>query len=260
MRRQWLISKGETDMKAMREAYGEALVELGRTNPNVLVLDADLSAATRSALFKDAYPERFFNVGVAEGNMVSIAAGMASSGKIPFVNTFAVFLALRAGDPVRSLVAYNKLNVKLAGACGGLSDSYDGASHQSVEDVAVMRAIPNMTVIVPADEHAARKAVFASIKRQQFSVGMSLIEPGKIHEEHKHDGNEELIVVMGGEGMAKIAGREFAVGYGSVIAIDPGEYHGFVNTGHQPLILLWIYDPPGAESKFVTRVPKEGMA
>ena len=100
----------------------------------------------------------------------------------------------------------------------------------------------------------------SSIKRQQFSVGMSLIEPGKIHEEHKHDGNEELIVVMGGEGMAKIAGQEFAVGYGSVIAIDPGDYHGFVNTGHQPLILLWIYDPPGAESKFATRVPREGMA
>ena len=149
-------------MKSMREAYGEALVELGRTNPNVLVLDADLSGSTRSVLFKNAYPERFFNVGVAEGNMVSIAAGMAVSGKIPFVNTFALFLALRAGDPVRSLVAYNKLNVKLAGAYGGLSDSYDGASHQSVEDVAVMRAIPNITVIVPADEHAARKAVFAA--------------------------------------------------------------------------------------------------
>jgi transketolase len=151
-------------MKAMREAYGEALVELGKINSNVVVLDADVSSSTRSILFKNAFPDRFFNVGIAEGNMVSIAAGLAATGKIPFVNTFALFLALRAGDPVRSLIAYNKLNVKLAGAYGGLSDSYDGASHQSVEDVSVMRAIPNMTVIVPADEHAAKQVVFAAVR------------------------------------------------------------------------------------------------
>ncbi len=151
-------------MKTMREAYGEALVELGGANPNVLVLDADVSSSTRSALFGKAYPNRFFNVGIAEGNMMSIAAGLATTGKIPFVNTFALFCAMRAGDPVRSLIAYNKLNVKIGGAYGGLSDSYDGASHQSVEDVAVMRVIPNMTVVVPADEHAARRAVFAAAR------------------------------------------------------------------------------------------------
>ncbi len=153
-------------MKAMREAYGEALVELGRINPDVLVLDADVSSSTRTALFANAFPERFFNVGIAEGNMMSIAAGMAAAGKLPFVNTFALFCALRAGDPVRSLIAYNKLNVKIAGAYGGLSDSFDGASHQSVEDVAVMRAIPNITVIVPADEHAARQVVFAAARHK----------------------------------------------------------------------------------------------
>jgi transketolase len=151
-------------MKAMREAYGEALVELGKINPDVLVLDADVSSSTRSALFGSAYPERFFNVGIAEGNMMSIAAGLATTGKMPFVNTFALFCALRAGDPVRSLIAYNNLNVKIGGAYGGLSDSYDGASHQSVEDVAIMRAIPNMTVVVPADEHAIRQAVFAAAR------------------------------------------------------------------------------------------------
>jgi transketolase len=149
-------------MKAMREAYGEALVELGRINPNVVVMDADVSGSTRTVLFKNSYPDRFFNVGIAEGNMMSIAAGLAATGKIPFVNTFALFCALRAGDPVRSLIAYNKLNVKIAGAYCGLSDSYDGASHQSVEDVAVMRAIPHMTVIAPADEHATRQAVLAA--------------------------------------------------------------------------------------------------
>ena len=151
-------------MKTMREAYGEALVELGAANPNVLVLDADVSSSTRSALFAKAYPNRFFNVGIAEGNMMSIAAGLATAGKIPFVNTFALFCAVRAGDPVRSLIAYNKLNVKIGGAYGGLSDSYDGASHQSVEDVAIMRVIPNMTVVVPADEHAVRHAVFAAAR------------------------------------------------------------------------------------------------
>jgi len=149
-------------MKAMREAYGEALVELGGKNPRVVVLDADVSSSSRSVLFKNAYPERFFNVGIAEGNMVGIAAGLATCGYIPFVNTFAFLFALRAADPIRSFVAYNRLNVKIAGAYGGFSDSYDGASHQAVEDVSIMRSIPNLTVIVPADEHAARKAVLAA--------------------------------------------------------------------------------------------------
>ncbi|MDR3561043.1 MAG: transketolase family protein [Negativicutes bacterium] len=151
-------------MKAMREAYGEALVELGKENSDVVVLDADVSGSTRTILFKNAHPDRFFNIGIAEGNMVSIAAGLAATGKIPFVNTFALFLALRAGDPIRSLIAYNKLNVKIAGAYGGFSDSYDGASHQSIEDVSIMRSLPNMTVIVPADEHETRQAVLAAAK------------------------------------------------------------------------------------------------
>ncbi|KYZ75998.1 transketolase [Anaerosporomusa subterranea] len=149
-------------MKAMREAYGEALVELGRSNPDVVVLDADVASSTRSILFKNAFPERFFNIGIAEGNMVGIAAGLAATGKIAFVNTFALFFALRAADPIRSLVAYNQLNVKIAGAYGGFSDSYDGASHQSVEDVSIMRSIPNLTVVVPSDEHSTRKATLAA--------------------------------------------------------------------------------------------------
>jgi transketolase len=148
-------------MKTMREAYGEALVELGRDNVDVVVLDADVAGSTRSILFKQAHPDRFFNLGIAEGNMVGIAAGLATVGKIPFVNTFAFLMALRAADPVRSLIAYNALNVKLAGAYGGFSDSYDGASHQSVEDVSIMRTLPNMTVIVASDEFQVRKAVFA---------------------------------------------------------------------------------------------------
>jgi len=149
-------------MKAMREAYGEALVELGKQNSQVVVLDADVSSSSRSVLFKNAFPDRFINVGIAEGNMAAMSAGLAACGKIPFINTFALFLAVRAADPIRSLIAYNGLNVKIAGAYGGFSDSYDGASHQAIEDVSIMRSIPGLTVIVPADEHAARKATLAA--------------------------------------------------------------------------------------------------
>jgi transketolase len=151
-------------MKAIREAYGEALVELGKVNEDVVVLDADVSSSTKSGLFQKPFPNRFFNVGIAEANMAGIAAGMAASGKIPFINTFGLFLALRAADPIRSLIAYNKLNVKLGGGYGGFSDSYDGASHQAVEDVSIMRSLPNMTVIVVADEFETKKAVFAAAK------------------------------------------------------------------------------------------------
>jgi len=145
--------------ESVRNAYGEALVELGKTNPAVVVLSADVSASTRSILFKAAFPERFFNLGVAEGNMTAVAAGLAACGKIPFVDTFAVFATLRAGDPLRSLIAYGNLNVKIAAGYSGVSDSYDGASHQSVEDLALVRALPNFTVMVVADAHEARWAV-----------------------------------------------------------------------------------------------------
>jgi len=148
-------------MKAMREAYGEALVELGKKNSKVVVLDADVSSSTRSTLFGQAFPDRFFNIGIAEGNMAAIAAGFTLAEKIPFINTFAFLMAVRATDSIRSLIAYNKLNVKAVGAYGGLSDSYDGASHQAIEDVSIMRSLPNLTVVVPSDEYSARASVAA---------------------------------------------------------------------------------------------------
>ena len=146
---------------AIRDAYGEALKELGAKNKNVVVLDADVSHSSKSSLFGAQYPDRFFNVGIAEANMVAMAAGMSTSGKIPFVNTFAAFMVLRGADPVRSLIAYTKLNVKLAGAYTGLSDSYDGVSHHSIIDIAFMRALPNMTVVSVADAMETKKAVQA---------------------------------------------------------------------------------------------------
>ena len=145
----------------IRTAYGEALRDLGAENPRVVALDADLSGSTKSALFGKAHPDRFFNVGIAELNMVAMAAGMSACGLIPFVNTFAVFLALRAADPIQSLIAHDKLNVKLAGAYGGMSDSYDGSSHQAITDIAHMRALPNMTVVCVCDAVETKKAVKA---------------------------------------------------------------------------------------------------
>ncbi len=144
---------------AMRDAFGKKLVELGAMHPNLVVLDADVSSSTKSALFANAYPERFFNVGVAEANMVDIAAGMATAGLRPVVNAFAIFLALKATDQIRNTVCYNKLPVIIAGAYGGLSDSFDGASHQAITDIAIMRALPNMQVIVPSDSEQAEQAL-----------------------------------------------------------------------------------------------------
>lgn len=147
---------------ATREAYGKALVRLGEENKDIVVLDADLAKSTKTIDFAKAFPERFFDMGIAEQNMIGTAAGLALSGKIPFVSSFAIFATGRAFEQLRNSVAYPKLNVKVAATHAGVTVGEDGASHQSVEDIALMRALPNMTVIVPADavetEQAVRKA------------------------------------------------------------------------------------------------------
>jgi transketolase len=153
-----------TDQKPMRLVFGETLCELAEDFPELVVLDADVSSSTQTKLFSQKCPDRFFNFGIAEANMVSAAAGMATCGLIPVVSTFAFLLTLRAGDPVRSLVAYNGLNVKLAGGYAGFSDFADGASHQSVLDVAIMRAMPSMTVLVPSDIETTKAAVRAMLE------------------------------------------------------------------------------------------------
>ncbi|NLF40995.1 transketolase family protein [bacterium] len=149
--------------KPQRLVFGEELVALGEANERIVVLDADVCSSTQTKLFKARFPGRFFTFGIAEANMVSAAAGFAASGCIPVVSTFALFIALRAGDQVRAQVAYAGANVKLVGGYAGLSDYADGASHQSVEDIAVMRAIPNMTVIAPSDITETRMALRAAI-------------------------------------------------------------------------------------------------
>jgi transketolase len=135
----------------MRIAYGQALVELGKANPDVVVLSADVSNSDHSFMFEDVFPDRFFNVGIAEQSLVDVAVGLAYSGKIPFANTFAFLFATRALEMVRSHICYGEANVKLMGAYAGLSDSFDGPTHHSVTDIAIMRSLPNMSVVVPSD-------------------------------------------------------------------------------------------------------------
>ena len=149
-------------MIATRDAYGETLAELGAENKNVVALDADLSGSTKTGVFAKKFPERFFNMGIAEANMVGTAAGLAAVGKIPFLSTFAIFAAGRAWEQIRQSAAYPKANVKIVATHGGVTVGEDGGSHQSVEDIAIMRAIPNMTVIVPADGVETRGAIRAA--------------------------------------------------------------------------------------------------
>ncbi|MCD5411187.1 MAG: transketolase family protein [Clostridiales bacterium] len=139
------------NMIATRDAYGKALISLGKTNNNVVVLDADLSKSTKTAEFSTTFPDRFFNMGIAEQNMMGVAAGFATAGKIPYVSTFAMFATGRAFEIIRNSIAYPKLNVKICATHAGITVGEDGASHQALEDIACMRAIPNMTVIAPAD-------------------------------------------------------------------------------------------------------------
>jgi transketolase len=149
-----------------REVYGRTLVEIGRENPNVVALEADLGKSTMSCYFEQAFPERFFEMGIAEANMTSFAAGLSLVGKIPFTNSFAVFAAGRAYDQIRQGVCIPGLNVRIIGSSCGLSDFGDGSTHQSVEDVAIMRAIPNMTVLVPADGNETRTMTRALVDYQ----------------------------------------------------------------------------------------------
>lgn len=147
---------------ATRESYGAALVELGKSNPDLVVLDADLSAATKTGLFRKAFPDRFVNAGIAEGNMMSVAAGLATTGKTVFASSFAMFAAGRAFEQVRNSIGYPHLNVKIGATHAGISVGEDGATHQCCEDIALMRSIPGMTILNPADDTEARKAVFAA--------------------------------------------------------------------------------------------------
>ena len=147
---------------ATRDSYGQTLVELGKEHDNIIVFDADLAGATKTGTFKKAFPDRHYNCGIAEGNMMAVAAGAAAMGMVPFCSSFAMFAAGRAFEQIRNSIGYTKLNVKIGASHGGISVGEDGASHQCCEDFALMRAIPNMVVLCPADDVEAKAAVRAA--------------------------------------------------------------------------------------------------
>lgn len=149
-----------------RDVYGKTLIELGKQNNNIVVLDADLSCSTRTNLFAKEFPDRFFNIGVAEQNMMAVAAGLASCGKTVFVSTFAIFATGRAWEQVRNSVAYNNFDIKIVATHAGLTVGPDGSSHQAIEDIALMRVIPNMNIIVPCDGPQVRDAIIAAVNEK----------------------------------------------------------------------------------------------
>ena len=159
-----LYKKDKLKQKPTRDGYGEGLVELGKKNPNVVVLGADLTGSTRCNWFRDEFPDRFIQVGIAEQNLIGIATGLALVGKIPFASTYSVFCPGRNWDQIRISVAYNKANVKLTGAHAGVSVGPDGATHQGLEDMAITRCLPNMTVLAPCDSIETKKATLAAGK------------------------------------------------------------------------------------------------
>lgn len=149
-----------------RSVYGKVITEMGKEFPNIVVLNADLAKATGSDTFKEKFPERYFNVGIAEANMMTIAAGLATTGLIPFVSTFAVFASMRAVEQLRNSIAYPSLNVRIIATNAGIETGADGATHQSIEDIAIIRAIPNMTLVSPSDPIITEKALIESTKYQ----------------------------------------------------------------------------------------------
>jgi len=190
--------------KATREAYGEALKKLAVSNPNIVVLDADLSGSTKTSEFKRVSPERFFNVGIAEQNLIGTAAGLSLAGKIPFASSFAMFAAGRAYEIIRNTVAYPSLNVKIAATHAGLTVGEDGGSHQAIEDISLMRSIPNMTVINPADSREAEQAI---LKAAEF-VGPVYIRLGRMAVEDVYDDSYKFEL---GKGVLLKDGRDVTI-------------------------------------------------
>ena len=186
---------------ATRDAYGKALVELGGINDKVVVLDADLAAAIKTGMFKKAYPEKFFDCGIAEGNMMGVAAGLASTGYTVFASTFAMFAAGRAYEQVRNSIAYPRLNVKIGATHAGISVGEDGASHQCCEDIALMRAIPGMTIINPADDVEARAAVLAAAEYEGpvYMRFGRLAVPRIFNEDYKFEWGKAVVLSEGSD-------------------------------------------------------------
>lgn len=190
---------------ATREAYGKALAVLANTNENVVVLDADLSKSTKTADFKVVAPERFFNMGIAEGNMMGVAAGLSTCGKVPFVSTFAMFAAGRAFEQIRNSICYPKLNVKVCATHAGLTVGEDGASHQAIEDISLMRSVPNMVVINPADDIETEAAIKAVAEME----GPCYVRLGRMAVSRVNDETNYNFII--GKGITLAEGNDVAI-------------------------------------------------
>lgn len=202
-----------TKTKSIRAAYGKTLVELGKENNDIVVLDADLACSTQTALFGKEFPERFFNMGIAEQDMMATAAGLASQGKIPFASTFAMFATGRTYDQIRNSICYSKFNVKIVATHGGVTVGEDGASHQALEDVALMRNLPNMTVIVPADCKECEEVIkYAASHKGPMYIRIARTNvPDIFDENYKFDLNGKILregkdvtIVTNGETLAEV--------------------------------------------------------
>ena len=224
--------------KSIRDAFGEAILALGRENEDIVVLDADVSGSTRTSIFAKEFPERFFNVGIAEANMTAMAAGFASAGKIPFVNTFAAFETTLGLLPTRALCSYAKLPVKLMGAYGGLSDAFDGPSHHSIEDLAIIRSMPNFKVYVASDatltrwlvNHAAADPypIYVRLSRDTFP---DVYAPDEIFEDGKgkivREGSDVTVIACGilvgfaAEAADELAKEGVSVRVADIICLKP---------------------------------------
>ena len=195
--------------KATRESFGMALCELAKTNKDIVVLDADLAAATKTSIFKKEFPERFFDCGIAEGNMMGVAAGLAATGKIPVAASFAMFATGRAFEQIRNSIAYPHLNVKIAGSHAGISTGEDGATHQCLEDIALMRTLPGMVVLNPADHYEMMAATKAAVEYQgpvYIRLGRLAIDSFNDPATYKfelgkgitlHEGNDVTVIATG---------------------------------------------------------------
>ncbi|MGL4818517.1 MAG: transketolase family protein, partial [Bacilli bacterium] len=190
--------------QATRESYGQALVELAEQNEQIVVLDADLSKATKTIDFAKAFPERFYNMGIAEQNLIGVAAGLSETGKIPFASTFAMFAAGRAFEIIRNSVCYPNANVKIAATHAGITVGPDGGSHQTVEDIALMTSLPNMTVIVPSDDRQAKQAVAAAAEMN----GPVYLRLGRLATEDVYDDSYTFEI---GKGSIVHAGHDVTV-------------------------------------------------
>lgn len=195
--------------KATRESFGMALCELAKTNKDIVVLDADLAAATKTSIFKDEFPERFRDCGIAEGNMMGVAAGLATAGKVPVAASFAMFATGRAFEQIRNSIAYPQLNVKIAGSHAGISTGEDGATHQCLEDIALMRTLPGMVVLNPADHYEMMAATKAAIEHNgpvYIRLGRLAIDSFNDPETYQfelgkgitlHEGNDVTVIATG---------------------------------------------------------------